>query len=147
LWRSLVEGLPKGQPDPDDRGLDGTDTWGRRYWGGAMFWFLADVEIRERTHNARSLDDVLRAVNRAGGNVAVRWDLDRVLALGDEVTGVSVLLPLRRRLGDAPVTTDLAAVWRRLGVAQVRGRMVYDDAAPLAAVRRGIMAGDTASPK
>jgi hypothetical protein len=144
LWRSLVEGLPKGQPDEFDRGLDATDTWGRRYWGGAMFWFLADVEIRERTHNARSLDDVLRAVNRAGGNVGVRWDLDRVLALGDEATGVSVLLPLRRKLGDAPVTVDLDAVWKRLGVAQVHGRMVYDDAAPLAAVRRGIMAGDTA---
>jgi hypothetical protein len=142
LWRSLVEGLPNGQPQEGDSGLDATDTWGRRYWGGAMFWFLADVEIRERTHNARSLDDVLRAVNRAGGNVGVRWDLEQVLALGDQVTGVSVLAPLHRKLGGAPVTTDLDALWKRLGVAQVHGRMLYDDAAPLAAVRRGIMSGE-----
>jgi hypothetical protein len=141
LWRSLVEGLPKGQPEDGDRGLDVTDTWGRRYWGGAMFWFLADVEIRERTSNARSLDDVLRAVNRKGGNVAVRWDLDQLLALGDAAAGVDVLRPLRNKLGRAPVRTDLAGVWRRLGVAEVGGRMVYDDGAPLASVRRGIMGG------
>lgn len=141
IWRSLIDGLPNGQPEEGDRGLDATDTWGRRYWGGAMFWLLADLEIRERTGDRRSLDDVLRAVVREGGNVSVRWDLDRVLALGDEITGAPVLRPLRRRLGSAPERVDLDALWKRLGVSLARGRVVYDDAAPLAAIRRRIGSG------
>jgi hypothetical protein len=141
LWRSLVEGLPQGQPGGGDGGLDVTDTWGRRYWGGALFWFVADVEIRKRTGNARSLDDALLAVNRAGGNVSQHWTLDRVLSFADLAVGADVLVPLRKQMGHSPVTVDLAAMWKGLGVSVVGGKMVYDDAAPLAAVRRGIVAG------
>lgn len=146
LWRSLVEGLPLGQPEAGDGGLDVTDTWGRRYWGGAMFWFLADVEIRKRTGNTRSLDDALLAVNRAGGNASVRWSVDRVLALADAGAGVEVLGPLRKRLGSAPVRVDLDAIWKSLGVSLARGKMVYDDTAPLAAIRKGISSGRRGGP-
>src|SRR5271168_389918 len=51
VWHDLVEGLPKGLPQPGDQGLDHTHTWGRTYWGGALFCTLADVEIRQRTGN------------------------------------------------------------------------------------------------
>jgi hypothetical protein len=138
LWRSLIEGLPQGQPEAGDGGLDVTDNWGRRYWGGAIFWLVGDVEIRKRTENRRSLDDALRAVNRAGGDVSVRWDLDRVLAMADEAVGAPVLVPLRRTLGGAPGRVDLDALWRGLGVSLAGRRVVYDDAAPLAAIRRAI---------
>jgi hypothetical protein len=37
------------------------------------------------------------------------------------------------------VTVDLEALWKELGVALVRGRIAYDEGAPLAAIRRGIM--------
>jgi hypothetical protein len=62
-----------------------------------------------------------------------------LLALGDAATGVDVLAPLRKRLGGGPARADLDAVWKRLGVARGANGMVYDDAAPLAAIRRGIM--------
>src|SRR6266849_6573512 len=48
---ALARGLPQGLPVQGDEGLDRTHTWGRTYWGGALFWLLADVEIRERTGN------------------------------------------------------------------------------------------------
>jgi hypothetical protein len=140
VWHQLVEGLPKGQPEADDRGLDVTDTWGRRYWGGAMYWLLADVEIRKRTGNRRSLDDALRAINRAGGDVSVHWELDEALRRGDEGTGVDVLRPLRASMGGAPVTVDLDALWKSLGVSLRGGKVTYDDAAPLASIREGITA-------
>jgi hypothetical protein len=140
VWQGLFEGLPQGQPQAGDGGLDGTDSWGRTYWGGAMFWLLADVEIRKRTQNRRSLDDALLGVSRAGGNDAVRWDLDRMLAVGDEATGAPVLVALRHEQGSRPVTFDLPALWRSLGVSMDGKRMVYDDAAPLAAIRRAISA-------
>jgi hypothetical protein len=41
----MVSGMPQGEPQRGDRGLDGTHTWGRTYWGGAMFCLLTDVEI------------------------------------------------------------------------------------------------------
>ena len=49
-----------GMPESDDRGLDRTPTWGRTYWGGAMFCTIADVQIRKRTNNQRGLIDALR---------------------------------------------------------------------------------------
>jgi len=51
------------------------------------------------------------------------------------------LRELRRRLGEAPVTIDLDAWWKRLGIRKEGGRIVFDDAAPLAALRRAITAG------
>ena len=51
--------------------LDGATSWARVYWRAApLFCLLADVEIRTRTRGARSLDDALRAVLAAGGNVS-----------------------------------------------------------------------------
>ena len=140
LFRDLIEGLPQGQPQPGDQGLDHTDTWSRRYWGGALFWFLADVAIRKSTGNARSLDDALRRIVAQGGNVGVTWTVDRALEEGDRDAGGTVLRDLRRKLGDAAVTTDLAALWNELGVHIVNGAVVYDDTAALSAIRRSIAA-------
>ncbi|HLM74757.1 MAG TPA: hypothetical protein VK459_18745 [Polyangiaceae bacterium] len=140
VWRELVRGLPNGLPGPGDRGLDNTPTWGRKYWGGALFCLLADIEIRRRTNNARSLDDALRAILAAGGNVAVRWSIERALEEGDRSVGAPVLRQLHARLGSTPETIDLGELFKSLGVS-VRGRTVtFDDAAPLAFVRRAITA-------
>jgi hypothetical protein len=140
VWRELVRGLPNGLPGPGDRGLDNTPTWGRKYWGGALFCLLADIEIRRRTNNARSLDDALRAILAAGGNVAVRWSIERALEEGDRSVGAPVLRELHARLGSTPETIDLGELFKSLGVS-VRGRTVtFDDAAPLAFVRRAITA-------
>jgi hypothetical protein len=51
MWRYLVRDMPQGEPQPGDRGLDQTHSWGRTYWGGALFCLLADVQIREQTGN------------------------------------------------------------------------------------------------
>jgi len=140
VWRDLVDGLPQGQPDVGDRGLDHTHTWGRIYWGGALYCMVADLEIRQRTHNRRSLDDAMRAIVRAGGTLENSWTLEHALAVGDAAVGVPVLTELWRKMGDAPVKVDLDAWWKRLGIQKVNGRLVFDDAAPLAALRRAITA-------
>jgi hypothetical protein len=145
VWTDLVQGLPKGLPKPGDQGLDFTPTWGRTYWGGALFWFLADVEIRERTGNQRSLKDALRGILAEGGTIAERWSLDRTLLAGDRSIGLSVLKPLHKRMGGSPVRVDLDALFDRLGVRNVGTRILFDDRAPIAAVRRGITARGTES--
>jgi hypothetical protein len=140
-WRELLVGLPKGLPRAQDRGLDDTITWNRTYWGGALFCMLADVEIRERTQNRRSLQDALRGILREGGNIAEEWDFERVLDAGDRAVGVPVLHELYGRMGDKPMSVDLEALFKRLGVHSRGDRVIFDDAAPLASVRRGIMGG------
>jgi len=140
VWRDLVDGLPQGEPERGDRGLDHTPTWGRIYWGGALFCMVADLEIRERTHNRRSLDDAVRAIVAAGGTLETTWPLERAFAVGDAAVGVPVLSELYGKMGGAPVAVDLDNWWRRLGIRLERGRLAFDDAAPLAAVRRAITA-------
>jgi predicted metalloprotease with PDZ domain len=138
VWADLVNGLPKGLPADGDRGLDRTHTWGRTYWGGALFCLLADLEIRERTKGSRGLVDAMRGILAAGGNDQADWTLERTLREGDKAIGVPVLQELYRKMKDAPVTPDLNAIWRSLGVKQQRGKIELDDAAPKAAIRRAI---------
>ena len=138
LWQETIEGVPKGLPADGDQGLDHTDTWGRTYWGGCLFYLMADVEIRERTHNRHGLQDALRAVVAAGGNVTTGASLEKSFTLGDKAVGVPVLEELYAQWKDKPVNVDLAALWKKLGVSLQNGKVVYDDKAPDAMIRKAI---------
>lgn len=135
VWQDWVEGMPKGEPEPGDEGLDRTHTWGRTYWGGALFCLVADLEIRERTGGRKSLRDALLGVQAAGGDISVSWEIDRVIEAGDAATGVPVLRETYDRMKETPVNVDLDSIWRRLGIVHEGGRVAFDDAAPLASVR------------
>lgn len=138
VWADLVLGMPKGKPAPGDEGLDRTHTWGRTYWGGAMFCALADVEIRERTNNKRGLIDALRGILAASGGIESEWPLKRALKAGDDAVGVPVLEQLYTRSGSTPMSPDLAALWARLGVDLNSGHVALDDSARDAAIRQAI---------
>jgi hypothetical protein len=138
FWQDLVEGLPQGLPEKGDEGLEHTHTWGRTYWGGALFCLVADVTIRERTHEARSLDDALRAIVSTGADTEEHWSIDRFLEVGDAGTGTHVLQEVYRAMGLAPGAVDLSALWVRLGVRVEGTHVLFDDHAPLASVRRAI---------
>ena len=138
IWGDMIRDMPQGQPAKGDQGLDHTHTWGRTYWGGAIFCLLADVQIRERTHNQKGLEDALRAV-LAEGNIQAEWPLERAIAVGDQATGVPVLHELYEQMKATPVTVDLDALWKKLGVNAENGHVVFDDSAPLAGVRKAII--------
>jgi hypothetical protein len=140
LWSGFIRGMPSGLPRRGDRGLHGTDEWGRTYWGGALFWLLADVRIRESTNGRRGLPDALAAIRDAGGDIRADWDLRRTLSTADRALGLTVLADLYRELAAAPGSPDLPALWRRLGVRSAGSRVVYDANAELAAVRKAIAA-------
>jgi hypothetical protein len=140
-WFELERDVPQGLPRAGDQGLDRTHTWGRTYWGGALFCFVSEVHIRERTGNRMGLQNALRAIVHAGGNIQQNWPLRRALETGDAAAGVSVLVPLYDEWKDKPVEVDLAAMWRRLGVLWKEDTVALDDSAPGAAIRRAILAG------
>jgi hypothetical protein len=138
IWFAMMRDMPKGLPEAGDRGLDNTGTWGRKYWGGAMFCLYADVEIRKRTNNRLGLQDAMRGVLAAGGNHEVDWSIGRILATADKAVGVDVLTKLHDAWGPKPVSPDLDALWRDLGLRIRDGGVEFDDSAPLAAIRAAI---------
>jgi hypothetical protein len=141
MWSDLIRDLPQGLPGPRDRGLDFTHTWGRTYWGGALFCLLADVEIHQRTHNQKGLEDALRGILAAGGNITENWPLERALRVGDEATGTRVLENLYEEMKDKRVIVNLASLWGKLGIQRSQnGAISFTDDAPLASVRKSITA-------
>jgi len=139
VWAEELRAMPRGLPQSGDRGLDHTHSWGRTYWGGAMFCLLADVDIRRRTQLRLGLQDSLRAVLRESGGLSSDWPIERILRTGDAAVGTHTLEDLYAQMKDAPVTPDLMALWRQLGVVPEGASVRLDDHAPLADVRHAIM--------
>jgi hypothetical protein len=138
VWHEFVRDMPKGQPDSGDEGLDNTHTWGRTYWGGALFCLVADVQIREKTHNKKGLQDALRAIRNSGGVIDEDWEIEKAFAVGDKATGTTVLRDLYRKMSNKPVEIDLDGLWKKLGVELKDGRIVFNDKAPEATIRQAI---------
>jgi hypothetical protein len=138
LWAAMASDMPQGQPAEGDRGLDHTPTSGRTYWGGAIFFLLADVLIRQRSGLKLGLEHALRGVLAAGGSYAVAWPVERILAVADAAVDQDTLATLYARMKDSPAPTDLAALWRELGVVAEGEQARFRADAPLAAVRMAI---------
>jgi hypothetical protein len=138
IWSAMMRDMPKGLPQPGDQGLDNTATWGRKYWGGAMFCLLADIDIRKQTGNRLGLQDAMRGVIDAGGSHEVDWPIGRILATADKAVGVNALTRLHDEMGAKPIAPDLDALWRDLGLQLRDGGIDVNDSAPLAAIRMAI---------
>ncbi len=139
MWHDVVRDMPQGEPGPGDKGLDHTHTWGRTYWGGAMFCLLADVRIREQTQNRKGLQDALRGILNAGGVITQDWDIERAFAVGDKSTGTTVLTDLYHEMRDKRAPVDLAALWQKLGIQRKPdGSIELVPGAPLANIGQAI---------
>jgi hypothetical protein len=139
IWRNFIERMPQGLPKNGDRGLDHTPTWGRTYWGGAMFCLLADVEIRKLTDNRKSLRDALRGVLDSGYSMQTSATPMQIFEAADRAIGVEVLVPMYQRMKADPYPVDLEQLWRELGVVVENDTIVYDNEAPLKHVRKALL--------
>ncbi len=139
LWAEWVRGMPQGQPQPGDRGLDHTPTWGRTYWGGALFCLQADLRLLMASQGRQGLREALQGVLSAGGSYAVAWPVRRILEVADQSVGQTTLMTLYDSMKESSEPVDLARLWRDLGVSVTFGSSAsFDDSAPLAALRRTI---------
>ena len=84
------------------------------------------------------MEDALRSILNGGGTVESDWSLTRALEVGDRATDVSVLRDLYDKMKAKSAAVDLNALWRELGVGRGSGRIEFNDAAPLAAIRKAI---------
>lgn len=138
MWKWTVDEMPAGQPKTGDGGLNDTRDHQRTYWGGAAFWLMADVRIRQRTGNRIGVQQALRAINRQSGGNTADWMPDQMLKVGDEATGGTELTDLYAQMGVAGSPADINGLLAGLGVGERDGKVVFDDGAPLAAIRRAI---------
>ncbi len=138
VWLGFLDGMPKGLPRADDKGLDYTPTWGRTYWGGALFCLLADVQIRAQTAGIKSLQDGLRAIVAADYHMMKVAEVRDVLAIADDATGVPVLTDMYAAMRDQPLPEEIDSLWASLGVSQQGDAIDYNDNAPQAAIRRAL---------
>lgn len=139
VFAAMLAEYAQGLAGPERGGLDDDASWGRTYYGGALFCLLADVRIRERTQNARSLRDALRGVLTAGLDLRTTATLDDVLAIADAATGTTVLRELYDAMGRRPHAIDLDALWRDLGLRLDGERVGFDEQAKFAAIRRALV--------
>lgn len=138
VWGDTVHDMHQGLPEEGDQGLNFTHTWGRTYWGGALFFMLADLEIRKRSGNKIGLEHALRGVLEKCGPAEADCDLDHALDAGDQATGLPVLRELYDKMKASPAPVDLETLWKELGVSLSGQEVIFDDAAPLAPIRKAI---------
>jgi hypothetical protein len=138
IWSDMARDMHQGEPAAGDEGLDHTHTWGRTYWGGALFCLVADIEIRRETNNRKGLQDALRAIVAHGGTIDHDWTLPQALAIGDQATGTQVLTRMYAEWKDKPVTVDLPALWKELGIQSTPQGIEFVGNAPEAKIREAI---------
>lgn len=139
VWREAMVGMPQGVRDSNAGGMDGTQEWGRLYWGGAIFWMLAEIAVYEHSKGRALLRDALRAINRESGGNAVEWSPKRMMAVADAATGQSALQGLYDEFASRPASVDLDSTFNRLGVSRASaGSVHFNVDAELAALTRRI---------
>jgi hypothetical protein len=146
-WRGFLRNFRHGIPAMEQQGLARARGIGPIYWGGTLFMLLADAAILERSDGAKSLADCFRAVLDQGGDTSQRWPVERFIAVCDAATGGDTLARLAAAHAWRGSKLDLASVLARLGVqlGEYEAGVVYDDKAPLAWVRKRILAGPAAA--
>lgn len=140
IWADMMRDMPKGLPQTGDEGLDHTHTWGRTYWGGALFCLLADVQFRQQSHNKVGLQRAMRGVLAAGGTHDRDWPITRILSVADQAAGYPVMEKLYAEMRDKPYAPDLAKLWTDLGVVAAGKTVTFRNDAPLAKIRLAITA-------
>lgn len=100
------------------------------YQKGALVALILDLEIRQRTYHARSLDDVMRWMWEYFGKPAIGYTLDDYRAAVEEVTGrsqqsyfdecITGNLPLEERLNRALTFVGLELVSHPDGKVELR---------------------------
>jgi hypothetical protein len=144
VWKEWLDNMPRGQ-DAFARGL--MNASGREnYWSGALFMLIADIELRRRTDGERGLEDCLAGALWSGLDATQRVAVQDYAAACDRAAGTTAVSDLLVRYYARGEVFDLAAYWTQLGVALVDGRVVLDDAAPLARWRRLIVPGSSSRP-
>ena len=140
VWAEDRNSMPQGLPRAGEGGMDQSPSWGRTYWGGALYCLQADIAIREQSANRVGLQTALRAILKETGGYGFESNIGDVLRIGDTATATHVMYGLYQQIRATPQTPNLDLLWTLLGVPADPLTQPFDDRAPLAAIRVAITA-------
>jgi hypothetical protein len=143
-WKEWIDNMPRGAP-AFANGL-AYAAGNQNYWSGATFMLMADIGIRRATGGAKGLEDCLGGVLWSGVDARERASIPEFAVACDHATGSTVFSTLVDQHFSRPNPVDLPQLWKDLGVAEVAGRIVFDDTAPLAQWRKMVVMGAPGHP-
>lgn len=137
VWREFFKRMPHGQLQGTDKGLSINTRWGRTYWGGAIFFLMADIRIRETSNNAFSLSDAVKKIVSAGLTMNTNADILTLIRLMDDALPSAEVSKLYRSYALEARPFPLKTIWEQLGV-NPKDKTPFNDLAPLACIRKAI---------
>lgn len=95
-WRKMKAGFQRGRRDFNNRPLTQANKTMHVYWGGAAYFFLADLRLRE---SGQSLDSVLNALSACCLPSFVRWSPTQVAQKLDQLSNTHIFTNLLENEG------------------------------------------------
>lgn len=146
VWRRLTNSFGKAaaiRNPPKLANLGDRPFWEMRmliYWSGAALALMADVELRNRSGGAASLDDLLGSMQQCCLPARTSWSGSMLFEKFDEIDRSDLMSSLFERfLASEGMPADVDALLDQLGVRRTAGSVWFDETAPLAETRRAIM--------
>ncbi len=152
-WRKLVAGFERGRQDTRpgvsltqaSREMRREHAFMRVYWSGAAIALVGDMQLRQLSDEL-SLDVALSRLASCCLPSQRMWTAAEAVAKLDELTGQHVLSALYAHWRGSDRFPDVSVLLENLGVIGQGSSLSLDDTAPLAPLRRALMAAPT-SPK
>lgn len=142
LARSFASADATRDP-PSPNGTSDRSFWDVRmliYWSGAALALMTDVELRQQTDGRQSLDTVLGQLADCCLPANRAWAGRALFMKFDELSGTRVFTRNYDLYADTAGMPPYRDTLSALGVRMRDGKVVLDDAAPLAGIRKKLMA-------
>ena len=147
MWWELMDGFQRAKSDgsgrtlaDESRDMHKTRAYKRVYWGGAASALLTDIRIRDQAGSQRSLDDAIRTL-RPMCRSPEDWSAAGICKRLDTWAGSPMFTQTAAYVLKQTAFPDMNALLAPLGVGWRNGKVVLDDKAPKAALRRAIYTG------
>ena len=150
-WRKLQAGFQRGMDETDNRqqltrvaeAMHRNHRYMRIYWSGAAYFLEVDTRLRQISDGRQTLDSVLARFRECCLPAKRRWHGEAFVRRLDALSGNTIFSETYqhyRRLRHFPPTDGL---YRELGVSARNGQLELNERAPLAQLRRQIMAASS----
>ncbi len=143
LWDAFERGKSGGRGMPlqvtSDR-MHETFAYQRVYWGGAAIAFDLDITLRLETDGKVGFDDAMKQLRACCGDAVFQYDADALLEILDQWYGKPLFTGTAKRHLEAREFADIGALYAKLGMRWVDGKIAIDPAHPAAKLRAAIMA-------
>ena len=149
-WQKLYEGFERGRKSrpemsPNEAADEGTRSGLMKvYWSGAAIALMADVQLRERSNGAESLDLVLDRFQACCLPSERVWSATDFFYRLDSFVSEPVFIPLYQRYANTAGFPDVRPVFERLGLTVSDDKVRMRRKAELVDIRSAITETDAA---